>query len=419
MDIELPERALVLLIGVSSSGKSTFARQHFQPTEVVSSDHYRAVVADDDNDQSATKDAFELVHLVVEKRLRRGLLTVIDATNLQAIDRRDYLNMARQYGTEAVALVFNLPTRVLMDRHYARPDRFFSESVLERQIHRLQTTMHDLPFEGFQAIYTFNSPDEVAEAVVSRRGQPSGARLQTGPFDIVGDVHGCYDELVELLTKLGYVQDPSAPLINRTLVFVGDLIDRGPNSVGVLRLVMQLVQNGTALCVIGNHDDKLRRKLRGNNVQLMHGLAETVAQLNAEPPAFREQVRQFLEGLPHYIQLDNGQLLVAHAGLREDLHGRSGEVVRSFCLFGATTGKNDDYGLPVRLNWAADYRGKPTIVYGHTPVADAIWQNNTIDIDTGCAFGGKLTALRYPERELISVPARRQYAVPSRPFLPA
>ncbi|MFD2571674.1 AAA family ATPase [Spirosoma soli] len=417
MTITLPERALVVLVGVSSSGKSTFAQRHFTPTEVVSSDHYRAVVSNDENDQTASKDAFELVHSIVDKRLRRGLLTVVDATNLKTIDRKSYLLTARHYGVATIAIVFDLPQAVLLARHRARPDRSFEETVLDYQLANLENSREHLPVEEFQAIYILNSEQAIESVEMIRTSQVNSYLRETGPFDIIGDVHGCYDELVELLTKLEYdVAQLSHPK-GRKIIFVGDLVDRGPNSAGVLRLVMQLVQQGTALCVTGNHDDKLRRKLRGNKVSMTHGLADTVAQVEAEPSFFRQDVRRFLENLPYYIRLDGGRLLVAHAGLREDLHGRTGETVRAFCLFGATNGQLDALGLPVRLNWAADYKGKTTIVYGHTPVAEAVWLNNTIDIDTGCAFGGKLTALRYPERELVSVAAKRLYAVPSRPFL--
>src|SRR3954463_3957358 len=99
------------------------------------------------------------------------------------------------------------------------------------------------------------------------------------------------------------------------------------------------------------------------------------------------------------------------------MQGRGPGAAPSFALFGETTGETDDFGLPVRRNWAADYRGRALVVYGHTPVADPAWENNTVNIDTGGVFGGRLTALRSPERETVSVPARRQYSIPARPFL--
>ena len=100
------------------------------------------------------------------------------------------------------------------------------------------------------------------------------------------------------------------------------------------------------------------------------------------------------------------------------MQGRGSGKVRDFALYGETTGETDEFGLPVRCNWAAEYRGSAMVVYGHTPVPEPEWLNRTVNIDTGCVFGGKLTALRYPEKEFVSVPAARTYCEPARPFLP-
>ena len=153
-------------------------------------------------------------------------------------------------------------------------------------------------------------------------------------------------------------------------------------------------------------------------MNISHGLRASLEQLAQEPPEFVERARQFLDGLPTHFVFDGGKLVVAHAGLKESLQGRVSERVRAFALFGETTGESDEFGLPVRLNWAADYRGRAAVVYGHTPTLQAEWQNKTLCIDTGCVFGGTLTALRYPGSELVSVPARKQYAEPKRPLLP-
>ena len=240
----------------------------------------------------------------------------------------------------------------------------------------------------------------------------------TGPFDIIGDVHGCLDELRALLALLGYqAGEVVTPPPGRTAVFLGDLVDRGPNIAGVLALVLGMAAAGTALCVAGNHDAKLVRQLKGNNVRLTNGLAESVGQLARETPEFRQRVLDFLERRPSHYELDGGRLVVAHGGLPEAMHGHDDGAARAFALFGAATGKLDAEGLPVRLNWAADYRGAARVVYGHTPVARPEWVNGTINIDTGCVFGGRLTALRYPELELVSVPAARAYAETRRTFL--
>jgi protein phosphatase len=200
------------------------------------------------------------------------------------------------------------------------------------------------------------------------------------------------------------------------MIFVGDLVDRGPDTPGVLRLVMGMVAAGDALCVSGNHEAKLVQALSGRNVKISHGLAETLAQLEAEPGEFRDSVQRFVDGLISHYVLDGGRLVVAHAGLIERYQGRASGRVRSFCLYGDTTGETDEYGLPVRLPWADNYRGRAMVLYGHTPVPEAVWVNNTLCLDTGCAFGGRLTALRYPEREIVSVPAAEVYYAPARPF---
>jgi protein phosphatase len=199
-------------------------------------------------------------------------------------------------------------------------------------------------------------------------------------------------------------------------VFVGDLVDRGPDSPGVLRLAMGMVGAGHAFAVPGNHENKLVRALRGSKVQISHGLAETLDQLAGETPQFRADVREFCYDLVSHLVLDGGRLVVAHAGLKEAYHGRASGRVRSFALYGDTTGETDEFGLPVRYPWAADYRGRAMVLYGHTPTPEPAWVNNTLCLDTGCVFGGALTALRYPERELVAVPAERVWYEPVKPF---
>ena len=375
MRIAIPELCLVVLVGPSGSGKSTFAARHFRPTEVLSSDRFRALVSDDERDQSATRDAFEALHFVAAKRLARGRLTVIDATNTQPHARQSLIKLAKNAHLRAVAIVFD----------HSLPD-------LER--------------EGFRRVFVLRSPEEVEAVTIERERLPPDRRDDPGPFDIIGDIHGCGDELEELLGRLG----------GRKVVFLGDLVDRGPRIPDVLRIVMDRVEAGTALCVPGNHDDKLKRWLQGKRVRIAHGLEQSIEQLEDHPFAFRRRVLAFLEGLVSHYVLDSGRLVVAHAGLKEQMQGRTGGQVRSFAMYGETTGESDEFGLPVRLNWAADYRGSAMVVYGHTPVHRPEWLNNTINIDTGCVFGGRLTALRYPELELVSVPARRIYRQSKRPF---
>jgi protein phosphatase len=416
--LNIPELSVVVLVGASGAGKSTFARRWFLPTEIVSSDFCRALIADDENDQAATPHAFEVLHTIVAKRLELGKLTVIDATNLYPEDRKQYLELAREYHAIPVAIALALPASVCLERNATRADRTLREGVIRRQAEAARRSLRQLEREGFRYVYVLRTPEEVDTATVVRTPlRPNMHRADTGPFDIIGDVHGCLDELLELLRVLGWQVEGDCPMHpdGRKAVFVGDLIDRGPNSVGVLQLVRRTVEAGVAYAVIGNHDEKLIRYLRGRKVQVSHGLERTLQELEAHPEPLRHELRVFLESLPSHLVLDNGKLVVAHAGIKQPYIGRSSPVIRDFCLYGETTGESDEFGLPVRLNWAADYRGSALVVYGHTPNPDPLWQNNTVNIDTGCVFGGALTALRYPERETVSVPAKQVYYAPVRP----
>lgn len=407
MRIEVPEFSLVLLMGASGSGKSSFARKHFLATETISSDFCRGLVSDDENDQACSSHAFEILHTIVAKRLELARLTVVDATHVQPEARRPLLSLARKYHVLPCVVVFDLPEELCQERNALRPDRQFGPHVVRNHSRALRRSLRDLKAEGFRYIYKLHSVEDVDRAEVVRNKVWNDKREETGPFDIIGDIHGCLPELEALLERLGS---------ERKLIFLGDLVDRGPDSPGVLRRVMGLVREGRALCVPGNHDVKLLKYLNGKKVQLTHGLAETVEQLQAESPEFLEEVKAFLDSLVSHYQLDGGRLVVAHAGLKAELQGRTSGAVREFCLYGETTGETDEFGLPVRWNWAAEYRGKATVVYGHTPVLEPEWLNKTINIDTGCVFGGKLTALRYPEMELVQLDAFKLYAQPAKPL---
>jgi protein phosphatase len=424
VQIEIPEFALVLLVGASGTGKSHFAARHFLATEVVSSDRARGWVSDDETDQSATDDAFELVHAIVDKRLKNRRFTVVDATNVQPEGRKGLLALARKWHALAVGIVFDLPEGVALARNAARPDRQFGAGPVRRQMQNLRRSMRGMQREGLRYLHVLKSEAEVDAATISRTRLWTDRRDECGPFDIIGDVHGCTDELEALLATLGYTVrwDGKAvevvPPEGRRAIFVGDLVDRGPRSPDALRIAMHMLASGTALAVVGNHDDKLKRHLSGKNVKATHGLAETIEQLAAEPPEFARDARDFLDGLISHYVLDGGKLVVAHAGMKEEMQGRASGAVRSFAMYGETSGEIDEFGLPVRYNWAADYKGRARVVYGHTPVLEPQWVNGTLCIDTGCCFGGKLTALRYPEMELVSQAAARTYYEPIRPLAP-
>ncbi|MFF0289400.1 polynucleotide kinase-phosphatase [Streptomyces sp. NPDC005262] len=416
--LPVTDLSLVVLVGASGSGKSTFARRHFKPTEIISSDFCRGLVADDENDQSASGDAFDVLHYIAGKRLAAGRLTVVDATNVQAESRKQLVQLARSHDVLPIAIVLDLPEEVCQARNAARPDRAgMPRHVVQRHRRELRRSLRGLEREGFRKVHILRTEEEAEQAEVVLERRYNDLRHLSGPFDIIGDIHGCSSELESLLGKLGYV-DGAHPE-GRTAVFVGDLVDRGPDSPGVLRRVMSMVSAGNALCVPGNHENKLGRYLKGRKVQHTHGLAETIEQLDredAKDPAFREQVREFIDGLVSHYVLDGGKLVVCHAGLPEKYHGRTSGRVRSHALYGDTTGETDEFGLPVRYPWAEEYRGRATVVYGHTPVPSTSWVNNTLCLDTGAVFGGKMTALRWPERELVDVPAERVWYEPAKPL---
>jgi len=429
VQLTIPDFALVVLIGASGSGKSTFAARHFRPTEILSSDRCRALVADDETDQSATKDAFDVLYAIAEKRLAARRLTVIDATNLRREDRAKGVALARKYHALPVALALDVRADVAVERNRARPDRTFGARVVHEHVRMLRSALRNLRTEGYRVVHVLDSPETIDGVTIARQPLYADKRGEHGPFDAIGDVHGCYAELCALLDRLGYeevVVDGRTVRRHpdgRRAIFLGDLVDRGPGIVETLRLAMDMVAAGSALCIPGNHEMKLLRKLNGRNVNVSHGLAETLAQLDALPEADRAEfipaLREFLDGLVSHYWLDRGKLVVAHAGLREDMQGRGSGAVREFALYGETTGETDEFGLPVRFDWASEYRGNAVVVYGHTPVPRAEWVNKTICVDTGCVYGGALTALRYPELETVSVDALRVYVEPTRPLVPA
>lgn len=363
--VRIPGPALVLVLG---PGADRATRRAFRSDEVLRS-------GGDPGD-----------------RLAQGLLVAVPLEEADADEIRGVLAAARRYDRAVDAIV-------LGEQAIALPRARFR-------------TVTEVESKAFTVV---------------RLPAASDHRDRTGPFDIVGDVHGCLEELLLLLARLGYEvrldragrPDGARHPDGRTVVFVGDLVDRGPDVPGVLRLVLGMLASGDSLSVLGNHDDVLRRALLGHDVEVGGGLDMSLTQLARESEGFRTAVAEALAALPAHLVLDGGDLVVAHGGLAEQYHGHESNRVRNLCLFGPTTGETDEAGLPIRLPWAEDYRGAATVVYGHTPTAARAWRNGTICIDGGCVFGGALVALRYPEREMVEVPAVARHSVPARPFLPA
>lgn len=404
MEIDLPELSLILLIGNESHGKQAFVKKHFNLDEVL---YVNKTHSWSDDDQTKSDNRQPLAYEIARARLKDAKLTAVNIDEDSEQDKKEIIYLAKRYHVFPVAIVF---------KNYEEGN--FDQEDIQKKREALKNSLEE---EGFRYVYVLMNQEEAKEAKVKRSKLHNNKRDVKGPFDIIGDVHGCYDELVELLRKLGYRVDEEKYMAEhpegRILVFVGDLVDRGPKSMDVLRLVMNLVKAGKAYSVVGNHDNKLLRKLNGANVKVAHGLETTVEEMKNERESFIEEVRQFLDKrISHYV-FDEGRLVVVHAGLKEKYHGRGSSKIRSLSMFGETTGKLDEHGFPERLNWAQDYHGKALVVYGHTPHEDVVLINNTANIDTGCVFGGKLTAFRYPEREIVSVKAKKTYYKSGRPLL--
>lgn len=390
MVVELFEGSLVLLVGPSGSGKSSFAARHFSAEEVVSWSDCRRLVGDIGDSISSEKETRELLHTLVSLRMKKHQFTVVDADNLDSGERKQLRQLAKAHDCLCSVLVFDTRRQAsLKSRHQA---------LLKERHH----SVHRLPYPIPEALK------------LERILLPCNQKQLEGPFDIIGDIHGCASELEKLLRKLGY--GPQGHPEKRKVIFLGDITDRGPRNLDAYEIVSRMVSQGSALCVVGNHDAKLLRYLQGKNVLPHRGLELTAAEIETQSPTYREQMARFLESLPSHYVLDSGRLVVAHAGLKEAYQGRESRRVHSFCIYGDTTGKVDEFGYPERLNWSLDYRGSATVVFGHTPVPKAEWLNNTINIDTGCVFGGYLTALRYPEGQIVQVKASQVYWEPHRPI---
>lgn len=420
--LTIPELSLVLLSGAYDAARRDFATRHFRQDDLIRLEQTQEPSASED----ANRSLFQRLLPLARKRLAADpeQVTVISLPAFDRHELRAALMLARSLNVSAVAIFLSTAggtVPVADARGTGDPEMHAAKHA--SGLHPKQL-IGELTREGFRSVYLL-SPDEAERASVELVPLPPNRRFDHGPFDIIGDIHGCYDELSELLDRLGYQIVPSRKgeetrrhPDGRTVIFLGDLVDRGPKIPEVLRLAMNLVKSGDALAVPGNHDEKLLRTLNGYQVRVRYGLEQSLEQLGRESSRFQRQVRHFLAGLVSHYVLDDGRLVVAHAGMKQSLQGRDSRRVRDFALYGETTGETDEFGLPVRYNWAADYRGSACVVYGHTPVPAPAWLNRTINIDTGCVFGGWLTALRFPENELVSVPAKHVYSHPRRPFLP-
>ncbi|NPV72792.1 MAG: AAA family ATPase [Pelotomaculum sp.] len=405
--ISLPGTTLLVLCGPPGCGKSTFALRYFKDTMIVSSDRCRALVSDYEENMAASREAFRLFHYTIERRLSLGRFTVADSTAIARQARRELLRIGRKYGFNVTLLVFNIPLDVCLERNTGRERRVIRPVIIKAS-KKLRHIIDGAFSEGFDDVYVVTDEDlndpffkiEILRHVLTL----------PGPFDIIGDVHGCYGELVLLLARLGYRRQFNyhAHPSGRKAVFLGDIAGPGPRSIDSFWLAKAMVDSGNAFYVPGDYCRRLCRYLAGKEGESRQGLEKVLDEVEALPEDkrsyFREEFLRLIRNAPPYLILDRGRLVVSHAGIRADITGKVTEQVENFCLFGETRGETIEQGLPAIPHWVGEYRGEALVVCGHNPVSKAGFINNTISLDRGCAIGG-LTALRYPEREIVQVPS--------------
>ncbi len=380
--LNIPTPSLVVL--VSPDGAAPGFCRHFPSASVVSLEECRDALPDL-RARRREEAASRLAHERVEARLRRRRLAVLDARGLASDHRRAARAIADRHHLPAIAVAIDAPAAV----RRALGREGYSE------VHHLRTR-HDL------------HPSGVALVPL-----PCDRRKEHGPFDVIGDVHGCASELLSLLRRLGYRRRRGrwGHPAGRRALFLGDLVDRGPRVIEAAMIAIDMTSDGAALAVPGNHDVELAALLRGASVVPGPGTVLSLAQIAAAPAGLRRRFRrrftEYVDRLPSHLLLDGGRLAVAHAGLLAEHVGRDSETVRRFAVHGATAPKTDRYGLPVRVHWARAYRGRAFLIYGHTAVREPESVGATLNIDTGCCYGGALTAFRWPEHEVVQVRARR------------
>lgn len=441
-ELLLPHTGIILLIGPSNSGKTTFLQKWIRqgvikPSEVVSSDQFRLLIGDTDfiewtnrpkdeaevlmyEYQLTSQAAFEAMDAIIETRSKLGNLTFIDATHLYSEDRKRYIELAKKHHIPSIAIVFDIPQEILLQRD---EEREFPRG--KRRIkQQAQTFLKNKKFikkEGYRFTYVLNL-DEVNQAHLIRKKNPIEVEVGAG-VDFIGDVHACYDELLELLGRLGYRPNDDGLFIHsdgRKFVSVGDVMSRGPRSIDSMIFVKKHVDAGLAYMIDSNHGWKIARWLDGRNVTLSHGDENVAEEFERYKENFgaektnqlKNELKDFLLYAPsHYVFVKNGvkTVVVTHAGIRDEYIGKLSHSISDFCRYGDTDGF-DEKGKSIRKDWYTAHKSKELIIWGHDPKPEALIINNTINIDQGVVFGGQLTSFRYPEKEFVSINAKQDYS---------
>jgi polynucleotide kinase-phosphatase len=447
--INLPHAGIVLLIGPSNSGKTTLLNQLIQEnqieeSEVLSSDQFRLLVSDvefiswnrrpkEEADalfneyQQISKEAFDTLDFVIAKRCLLNKLTFVDATHLRDYEREKYLQMAKKYHVPAIAIVLNISETELIRRDGQR-DFPRGRNRIKQQYQHFKKTLRFIKKEGFRRVYIFGE-EELQVLNVNRLGNPLLIDVGSG-IDFIGDIHGCFDEFIEILTKLGYEANEEGYFIHpegRRILSLGDVLSRGPRSIETLQFFQKHVAAGHAYMIDSNHGWKIARWLDGKNVKLAHGDENVAAEFEVyetkfgkdESERLKQQIKDLLlEAKSHYIIQKNGvnTVVAVHAGIKDHYIGKESPRISDFCRYGDTDGL-DENGKPIRKDWSASHKSNELILWGHDPKPQPLMVNNSLNIDQGVVFGGSLTAYRYPERQLVSVKAKQDYAnVPDNPL---
>ncbi|MFY3791119.1 polynucleotide kinase-phosphatase [Ureibacillus sp. MALMAid1270] len=440
MDVLIPNAGIVLLIGPSNSGKSTLLKQlvkkgQILPSEIVSSDQFRVLVSDVefidlsnksgdeadtlfDNYQKISAEAFSMMDSLIETRCRLNKLTIVDATHLYSEDRKKYISMAKNNHVPIISLVMDVDQSVLLERDKERENPRGSKRI-KQQYQVFKREKRFIKKEGYLATYFISHTNEIE---VIRRENPLHLDLGNG-IDIIGDIHGCYDEMIQLLEKLGYEQNAEQYYIHpegRKFLSLGDIMSRGPQSMKTMEFFLRHVNNGLAYMIDSNHGWKIARWLDGKNVTLSHGdeLVEAefrqyeVTHGTEKADTLKYAIKDLLLKSPsHYVITKNGipTLVCTHAGMKDEFIGKQSFDISDFCRYGDNEGL-DDTGRPIRKDWTIHHKTNTLIVWGHDPKPKPLVINNTINIDQGVVFGGELTAFRYPEKEFVAIQATTDYS---------